>query len=145
MANDVLSLLCTSQMKRSAETSHSQGARHDVVMVSELYLINRVEEGKRSWYMYCINYGRFDDGKGRSELLSQKLGRSPKRAARYAHNHFCPSRNPPLMFATLPQAVDTSLPPAVVISDPVKHLSCAHRFHFHSLVSEIASFKSPRG
>jgi len=68
----------------------------------------------------------------------------PKPAARYAHNHFCPSWNPPLMFATLPQAVDTSLPPAMFISDPVKHLSCAHRFHFHSLTSEIASFKLPR-
>src|SRR6266436_6071752 len=32
----------------------------------------------------------------------------------------------------------------MVISDPVKPLSCAHRFHFHSLASEIASFKLPR-
>ena len=63
-------------MKSFPETPHSEGTRHDVVMGSELYLINRVEEGKGSWYMYCINYGRFDDGKGRSELLSQKLGRS---------------------------------------------------------------------
>jgi hypothetical protein len=38
-----------------------------------------------------------------------------------------------------PEAVDTSLPPAYLIADSVKRSSCAHMFHFCSLLCEIAS------
>jgi hypothetical protein len=39
----------------------------------------------------------------------------------------------------LPEAVDTSLPPAELIADSVKRSSRAHMFHFYSLLCEIAS------
>ena len=39
----------------------------------------------------------------------------------------------------LPVTADASLPPAELISDPVKRSSRAYTFHFHSLVCEIAS------
>jgi hypothetical protein len=49
----------------------SRYALHDMIIGYELYLNNRVEYGKRSYYMYCINYGSFNYGQSRSGRLSE--------------------------------------------------------------------------
>jgi hypothetical protein len=70
--------------------------------------------------MYCINYGSFDYGQGRSGRLSHKT------PSKYAKEQ--PGAQPisfiprgiltDVRTATLPpQAVDTSLPPAELIAD----------------------------
>ena len=99
--------------------------------------------------MYCINYGSFDYGQGRSGRLSQKRHPSTQRSS-LVRIVSCVPRGilTDVCTATLPpQAVDTSLPPAELIADSVKRSSRAHMFHFYSLLCEIASVqrKAPSG
>ncbi|KAI0270120.1 hypothetical protein BGY98DRAFT_1100900 [Russula aff. rugulosa BPL654] len=74
-------------------------------------------QGKRSYYMYCINYGSFDYGQGSS-------GGSFRNSVQVRKGQ---------------PVVDTSLPPADLIAGSGKRSSRAQVLHFYSLLCEIAS------
>jgi hypothetical protein len=72
--------------------------------------------------MYCINYGSFDYGQGRSGRLSQKLRPNTQRSSlvRTQYLLFPCGILTDVRTSTLPsQAIDTSLIPAELIADYV--------------------------
>jgi hypothetical protein len=91
--------------------------------------------------MYCINYGSFDYGQGRSGRLSQKLRPRTQRSSLVRTQSLLSPVGSSLLFAPPPSPLklSTSLPPAKLIADSVKRSSRANLFHFYSPLCEITS------
>jgi hypothetical protein len=85
--------------------------------------------------MYCISYGSFDYGQGRSWRLSQKLHPRTQTSSLERTQSLLSPVESSLMFAPPPSPLKRS---CRAHSDSVKHSSRGHVFHFYSLLCEIA-------